>query len=270
MIQIVRITTQEDLLRLISEQQEYNTDLDRYRSQYVYRGEHNATYHMCTSLTRNCKDCQEDLERRLLKNFTKYAAFENPAIQDSVWKQMILGQHHGLPTRLMDWTHSPLVALHFAMAEPNLDEMDAHDAVVWRLDMEELHSLLPAPYRMLLREEQTSVFTVDLLNQVAPTTERYDADMQDKSMVIIEPPSIDPRIISQFSFFSVVPSGMHDIDGFLNQNTQNTIKYVIDKDLRWYARDMLDQLNISERTVYPGLDGLSRWLARHYFVKSSK
>lgn len=270
MIQTVRISAQEDVLQLIGEQQRYNTSIDRYRSQYVYRGEHNAAYHMCTSLTRNCKECQEELEKRLLKNFTKYAAFENPAIQSSVWKQMILGQHHGLPTRLLDWTHSPMVALHFAVAENNLDDMDKNDAVVWRMDMEELHALLPESYQALLREEQTSVFTVDMLNQVAPTTEQYDADMRDRSMVIVEPPSIDPRIISQFSFFSVVPTGMTNIEEFLNRNTEHTVKYIIDKNLRWYTRDLLDQLNISERTVYPGLDGLSDWLARHYFVKSSK
>jgi hypothetical protein len=33
---------------------------------------------------------------------------------------------------------------------------------------------------------------------------------------------------------------------------------------------MLDQLNMSERIVYPGLDGLSRWIARHYFVKEKR
>ena len=58
------------------------------------------------------------------------------------------------------------------------------------------------------------------------------------------------------------------VEKFLAENTVNTVKYVIKKELRWRIRDMLDQLNINERTVYPGLDGLSRWLARHYFVRS--
>ena len=60
---------------------------------------------------------------------------------------------------------------------------------------------------------------------------------------------------------------MGTVEDFLAANTENTVKYVIKKELRWRIRDMLDQLNINERTVYPGLDGLSKWLARHYFVK---
>ena len=60
---------------------------------------------------------------------------------------------------------------------------------------------------------------------------------------------------------------MADVEGFLDRYTQNTVKYVIDRGLRWRVHDMLDQLNMSERLVYPGLDGLSRWIARHYFVK---
>ena len=44
----------------------------------------------------------------------------------------------------------------------------------------------------------------------------------------------------------------------------------IKKELRWRLRDMLDQLNINERIVYPGLDGLSAWLARYYYVKEPK
>ena len=47
----------------------------------------------------------------------------------------------------------------------------------------------------------------------------------------------------------------------------STVKYVIDGSLRWDIRDLLDQWNISERTVFPGLDGLSTWLKRYYFVK---
>ena len=60
---------------------------------------------------------------------------------------------------------------------------------------------------------------------------------------------------------------MTDIEAFLDAHTQHTVKYVIDRQLRWRVRDMLDSLNISERLLYPGLEGLSKWIARHYYVK---
>ena len=53
----------------------------------------------------------------------------------------------------------------------------------------------------------------------------------------------------------------------MDKHTDRTVRFIIKKEIRWQVRDLLDQLNISERIVYPGLDGLSQWLARHYFVK---
>ena len=106
-----------------------------------------------------------------------------------------------------------------------------------------------------------------MLTDVVPSLKQYDEDMKDNAMVVIEPPSIDPRIVNQYSFFSIVPNGIEDLETFLDKYTDNTIKYVISKDLRWRIRDMLDQQNISERIIYSGLDGLSSWLGRHYFVK---
>lgn len=86
-------------------------------------------------------------------------------------------------------------------------------------------------------------------------------------MVLIEPSSIDQRIINQYSYFSVIPSGIDNIENYLKSNTENTTKYVIDKTLKWRVRDMLDQMNINERITYPGLDGLTMWIKRHYYVK---
>ena len=79
---------------------------------------------------------------------------------------------------------------------------------------------------------------------------------------------MDQRIVNQYSFFSAIPSGITDLEAFLDSHTEKTVKYVIDKRLRWELRDILDQLNINERMIYPGTAGIASWLARHYYVNS--
>ena len=266
MIKEIHINTLEELMPLLSEQED-RPDLGRNRSPYVYRGMTNADFRMVTSLRRNCKQLQRTLEPAILKNFAKYAVIEDPGVAQSVWHQMILGQHHGLPTRLLDWTQSALVALHFAVSEENLEHMADHDCMVWRMDIRELHALLPENYQQVMRRYQAEVFSVDMLADAASSLEQYDRELGDRAMVVLEPPSINARIVNQYSFFSVVPMEMENVEDFLQRCTQNSVKYVIDRSLRWRVRDMLDQLNMSERIVYPGLDGLSRWIARHYYVK---
>ena len=112
MIHDIEINTMEDLFQLISEQ-EYREDLGRFRNLFIYRGEPDASFVLSTSLRRNCKEKSHVLEPPMLLNFTKYAILEEPSIEASIWNQMILGQHHGLPTRLLDWTFSPIVARKF-------------------------------------------------------------------------------------------------------------------------------------------------------------
>lgn len=266
MIRQIDIRTMEDIFRMISEQT-YREDLGRHRNLFIYRGEPDASYTLSTSLRRHCKDKSSVIEPTMLLNFTKYAILEEPSIEKSVWNQMILGQHHGLPTRLLDWSFSPLIALHFAMTELDLEMMDSRDAVVWRIDIHELHDMLPEKYRAIIKKYNTTVFSVDMLSEVCNNLRQYDEDMQDQAMAVIEPPSLDKRIVNQYSFFSIQPDGMRDIVGFLDAHTEYTARFVIHKELRWRLRDMLDHQNITERIVYPGLDGLSKWLGRHYFVR---
>lgn len=127
-----------------------------------------------------------------------------------------------------------------------------------------------------LEEEKAFLMTVDMMDQLlkeeSKALKRYDEDMENKSMVLLEPPSVDQRIISQYSYFSVIPPEMekgeddYGIEKFLGI-TNNTVKYIIDAKLKWQIRDMLDQMNINERIVYPRLDGLTKWLTRHYYVR---
>ncbi len=145
--------------------------------------------------------------------------------------------------------------------------MAENDCVVWAIDIEEINELLPDDYQNKLKEEWSYLFTVEMLDEVVQCLDKYDDDMKSDAMILVEPPSIDQRIINQYSYFSVIPKNMDSIEAFLNAKTEHTSKYIIDKSLKWRIRDMLDQLNVNERIVYPGLDGLSSWIKRHYYVK---
>lgn len=267
MIKTVRIDTIDGIKDLIFEQT-YDSAIDRTRSSYFYRGMPDASYRLVTSLRRNCKGAYTALEQPLLDNFIKYVRIEDPTINESIWKAMVIGQHYGLPTRLLDWTHSTLVALHFATTEDNLDMLSQRDCVVWRIDLRDLNRNLPQKYKDYLNSKKTFVFSLDGLSDVAQSIQQYDDDMGKDAMVCFEPPSVDQRIANQYSFFAVMPSGISDLEEFLDTHTDNTVKYVINKNLRWELRDILDQFNINERMIYPGKSGIAKWLARHYFVKT--
>lgn len=266
MVKIIEIKKFDQILELLNDEC-YDKNIDRYRSSLLYRGLPNVDYKLKTSLDRNCKSKKKDIEKSILRNFSKYSAILGLNIDNSVWNQMIIGQHHGLPTRLLDWTYSPLVGLHFALSGESLEQMDRHDSVVWQIDIAEINSKLPKRYYDALSEENAYLFTVDILNRCTSSIDDYDRDMDNKSFVLIEPPSIDQRIVNQYSYFSIVPTYINDFEAFLTNNTDNTVKYIISKEIKWQIRDFLDKMNINERILFPGLDGLSSWLKRHYFVK---
>lgn len=265
MITTVKINSLEQVMELAF-QQEYDQSIDRFRNTYFYRGLNNSNYNLITSLQRVCGNKAAQLEPYMLRNFAKYASIDDPTVNDSEWKAMIVGQHHGLPTRLMDWTISIPMALHFATTENDLSQMEAHDCAVWRYDAQEIKNLLPVKIQAGM-QASTVIFSLKDLEGVISGIDEYDRLLTNKAFITLEPPSIDQRIVSQFSYFTILPAGITDMIDYLDKNTNNTVQYIIDKSLRWQIRDTLDQWNISERTVFPGLDGLAAWLRRYYYVR---
>ncbi len=247
----------------------FNKTISRNRDLYVYRGVPDANYSLTTSLQRLCKGKRNDVEMSLLNNFAKYAELEDASIKDSVWRKMMLGQHHGLATRLLDWSKSPLIALHFATTEGNMDDLDRRDCAVYRLDVEKLHSALPEEYKKEIADNNQRIFTIEMLNHVCRNLDQYDSAMKNNNMVIVEPPSMDERMMNQYSFFSIVPAGVEKVDDILKFHEDAVKKYVISRNIRWQIRDMLDMSNINERIVYPGLDGIASWISRHYYVRDA-
>ncbi len=257
----VRVHSWDELQHALFEES-WNPELQRFRSRFAFRGLSNAGYRLETTLVRLQGDYSK-LERHLLRNFKKYA-HRNVVQKDSLWHWLSVAQHYGLPTRLLDWTYSPFFAAHFATA--NLENFGL-DGVIWAVNYLKAHQLLPDKLRLQLDQEGANVFTVEMLSESVKSFEEL-AEMRPEDFVIFfEPPSIDDRIVNQFAFFSVMSDPTAALDDWLGDHPELWRKIVIPARLKWEIRDKLDQGNITERILFPGLDGLSRWLKRHYSPK---
>jgi hypothetical protein len=240
----------------------WNPELERFRSRYAFRGLSDARYPLETTLIR-LRGAFAELERHLLRNFKKYA-HRNVVQRDSLWHWLSVAQHYGLPTRLLDWTYSPFFAMHFATA--NIEKFNI-DGVIWAVNYERAHRLLPVILRNQLNEEGANVFTVEMLAESVQTLAQLSSMTPVPFMIFFEPPSIDDRIVNQFALFSVISDPALALDKLLKEHQNIWRKIVIPAELKWEIRDKLDQANISERLLFPGLDGLGRWLKRHYSPK---
>ncbi len=140
----------------------FSERLERYRSPFAFRGMV-ADWPVTSSLQRLRHDSQTlgFIEKAMFRNFKKYA-FADFDARNSDWKWLSLAQHHGLPTRLLDWTFSPFVAMHFATNE--LDKMDK-DGVIWMVNFDRVRAYLPDFFRNALSEHYALTFSVEMLEE---------------------------------------------------------------------------------------------------------
>lgn len=163
--------------------------------------------------------------------------------EDDAWRIAFLMQHHGLPTRLLDWSASFAIALHFA-----LRHAAEHDAVVWILDALHLN-------RELLGREQLIMHS-DL-----------DGDYQDYfiarrkklpgRVMALAPSRSSPRLQQQRGFFTLhgeLGTGLEEI------LPSALTKIVIPRALCGEARTFLRLSGVNEFSLFPDLDGLARHL----------
>jgi hypothetical protein len=237
----------------------WQPDINRFRSNYAFRGVSDTSYQLKTSLMRLCPG-HPHLEYHLLRNFRKYAEVPNADSSSSDWWWLTIAQHHGLPTRLLDWTYSPFVATHFATAETAKLQCDG---AIWFVDFVKVNHMLPEPLSGMLVKTGANAFTLDMIQRVHFDIADFDALGPDFAM-FFEPPSVDARIVNQFALFSAMSGPMSRLDSWLLAHPDIYGRIIIPKELKWEVRDKLDQSNITERTLFPGLDGLAAWLKRHY------
>ncbi|HEX2449842.1 MAG TPA: FRG domain-containing protein [Gemmatimonadales bacterium] len=237
----------------------------RRRDTGVYRGAADARWSLLTSLDRlggvHPPHSKAGLEEHVLRNFIRYSrphlAASPPANE---WELLVQAQHHGLPTRLLDWTYSPLVAAHFA----TLQHRPGGDAAVWRLDWQQVHRRFGFPAMAIAIEDLERLFPGD--GAFTPWTLFRASRGPDVFAFMIEPPSLGARIAVQSSTFTISSDKNQGFDCFLEHHDLGgaLTKLVIPEAEVPRIRDQLDLVGVDERRLFPDLDGVAAQLRRYY------
>jgi hypothetical protein len=238
----------------------------RRRDLGVYRGASKAHAPLLTTLDRlggvRPPHTKADLEEHVLRNYIRYARVHATRGPANDWEELFAAQHHGVPTRLLDWSYSPLVATFFATRP--FETHDEQDRAVWRLDWQAVHRAFRFPPVSLLPSDLESVF------ENGGHTSPWELFARDPEASVfaclVEPPSLDQRIVSQAAVFTISTDKRRSFDDFLMSHGlgASLIRYVIPAECVSLFRDQLDLVGIDERRLFPDLDGIGAAIRRYY------
>jgi FRG domain len=174
-------------------------------------------------------------EDDLLSKFKKYAHPFMASQPATDWDWLYIARHHGLPTRLLDWSSNPLKGLFFAVHDFRYDNQDS---VLWAIETMGWMETLESQKRETLRD-----------------------------MVLVYPPHINERIVAQDSCFTAFPLPARHGEFIPADQTRllrRTVELVIPATARRRLRSELSALGITHRSLIPGLDGVVRSIREEY------
>ena len=236
----------------------------RRRDTGVYHGSTAGGHPLLTSLDRlggtDPPHTKAHLEAHILRNFARYSRPHLPGLPANHWELLVIAQHHGVPTRLLDWSYSPLVAAHFATrgAAPG------QDCAIWRLDWQRVHAAFGLPDLSLLIEDLLGLGVTGSGGPFTPW-DLFRGDVESFACMI-EPPSLDARIVAQAGAFTVCSESSLPFDAFLDREglSDALTKFVVPASAVPHVRDQLDLAGIEERRLFPDLDGVAASIRRYY------
>ena len=209
-----------------------------YCRDHIFRGLNNLDYLLIPKIGREayaskCNpdfivDELQDMEEQIMHDFIKMSIPHMDLRNISAWDQWTIGQHHGLPTRFLDWTENPLIAAYFATENSN-----NNDVAVYVVDKSQFNSNT---------DEDLDVFSLS------------DED----EVVLYSPSYIHPRIIAQKGVFTVHKNPTIPLDQTkINDELCLVDKLIIPKTVVSDFVNDLDWFGINRSFIYPGLDGLA-------------
>lgn len=224
----------------------------------VFRSEYFSKMHLTAS--------SENPEGHIIEEFKRLAPSMQsdcpPVTEHLQW--LILMQHFGTPTRLLDWSESILVSAFFAV-----NDHKGEDAEIWRLYPQKLNSIsvgyegLPVlAYNKQIQYLAEEPLYVDLEKLV----KKLDIEAPVSLPVAFNPIISFPRITAQGGVFSIHPRPTNDnslIDLFSSQ-PENLKRYLIPAARKLEILMDLNALGINYRTLFAHLDGLSKDISLKY------
>lgn len=232
------------------------TLFEKHGMRLWYRGEPDASMTLVPSIQRSSKRMES--ERFMTNDFYTMAhqIMENPPEKHNYAAWVSIMQHYGLPTRMLDWSQSPMIATYFA-TEPHEETADA-DAVIWVL----------APDRF--NEQQgfgRCIYPID-----AETTQEmllpafkhnhHNPELVDKILAVSSTEN-NLRMYSQHSNFTVHNSTKKLADIC---DDETLYKIIIPAERKPYFIESLKVLGYTESYIYPDLEHISADLRKFYSI----
>ena len=162
---------------------------------------------------------------------------------------MLYMRHYAVPTRLLDWTESPLVALYFAVENP----LSRTDGIVWCLNPERLNRLAGLDQRIYCAgvDPELEPYTPEKIKTAPPTTNF-------KPLALISARAF-PRLTAQQGVFTVIYRQATSLEAITDDDLLSRVR--IPSDAMRTIRDHLSQLGVNRLSLFPELQSVATRVA---------